>query len=447
MNFQEGAGIPASSQDGEAQTNACVGHQPGRAPADSSFKSDPHPGKPKILFIGLAESTHTHSWIDLLEGAGFNVRLFALPSGVPPDDWQVRTYITSYYHAALDPPTRAALHPSNRAARFAKRQVARARGVRTVEELAEQWLAKVVREWQPDVVHTLGLDPSGDFYFRARRKYRLEGIGRWVLQTRGGSDLALTHLDPSRRDQVAEVLRTCDQLLSDNRENFRIARSMGVREDQFSRIGTVPGTGGIDVDTLARKWDGTPSSRRLVLVPKVYECMWAKTLPVYEAIRLCWERIQPCEIHLLSMNWEAIQWYWALPEHIRRACHAHARLPRARVLEMMTGARVMLAPSLIDGTPNSMFEAMAAGALPIVSPLETITPVAEQETNVLFARNLYPHEIAEALCRAMSDDALVDGAAERNLELVRRLADRSKIKPRVVEFYETLAKESRGVSA
>ena len=38
----------------------------------------------------------------------------------------------------------------------------------------------------------------------------------------------------------------------------------------------------------------------------------------------------------------------------------------------MTRARVMLAPSLVDGTPNSMFEAMASGALPIVSPLETI---------------------------------------------------------------------------
>jgi glycosyltransferase involved in cell wall biosynthesis len=90
-----------------------------------------------------------------------------------------------------------------------------------------------------------------------------------------------------------------------------------------------------------------------------------------------------------------------------------------------------------------MWEAMAAGALPIVSPLETIRPIAEHERNVLFARNLYPHEIAEALCRAMSDDALVDSVAKRNLEVVRRRADRSKIRPRVIEYYESLAKEQR----
>ena len=82
----------------------------------------------------------------------------------------------------------------------------------------------------------------------------------------------------------------------------------------------------------------------------------------------------------------------------------------------------MLAPSLVDGTPNSMFEAMAAGALPIVSPLETIRAIVEDARNVLFAGNLYPDEIAEALVRAMTDDSFVDEASTVNLDLVRRLA-------------------------
>ena len=105
----------------------------------------------------------------------------------------------------------------------------------------------------------------------------------------------------------------------------------------------------------------------------------------------------------------------------------------------MTTARVMLAPALTDGVPNSMYEAMACGAFPIVSPLETIFPVAKHEENVLFARNLYPHEIAEALTRAMTDDALVESAAQKNIELVSRVAGRDQIRPRVIEFYEKLA--------
>jgi hypothetical protein len=63
----------------------------------------------------------------------------------------------------------------------------------------------------------------------------------------------------------------------------------------------------------------------------------------------------------------------------------------------------------------------------------------EPERNVLFARNLYPGEIAEALVRAMRDDALVDRAAANNLELVSRLADRAELAGRVATFYEAIA--------
>ena len=107
----------------------------------------------------------------------------------------------------------------------------------------------------------------------------------------------------------------------------------------------------------------------------------------------------------------------------------------------MPGARVMLAPALIDGVPNSLYEGMACGSYPIVSPLETIRSVVKNEENVLFARNLYPNEIAGALERAMTDDALVDAASQRNLELVRRIAGRDVIRPRVIEFYENLCRK------
>ena len=428
----------------------------------TSFDVDPYPGRPKILFVGLAESTHTHSWINLLEKSELNVRLFALPSGfgLPPENWKVRTYVTTYTPLKLDPDIRANLYSRLGQVQrlLQKRYIRRLHLYRKVEPLSqkrfirhllgpargpEEWLAQVIRQWQPDVIHTLGLDPASHFYFQVRNRFKLAGIGKWVLQLRGGSDLTLTRLDPELSPRISQVLLECDQLLSDNKQSFSFALEMGVREEQISTIGTVPGTGGIDVAALARSWHGPPSSRRIILWPRAFESLWSKALPVFEALKMSWDRIQPCEIYMLAMDQadETRLWYLTLPEWIRRFCYAEDRIPRDKVLQLMTQARVMLSPSLIDGTPNTMWEAMAAGALPIVSPLETIRPVVEQERNVLFARNLYPHEIAEALSRAMSDDALVDEAAKRNLEVVRRRADRSKIGPRVVEYYEGLAKE------
>src|SRR5262245_2666701 len=192
------------------------------------FNSDPFPGRPKILFIGLGQNSHTYSWIDLLEGAPFNVRLFSMPTGSPPDGWPTKTYVTCYHSSRVSSSTRSSLYPANSVRRFVKRQTERMLGHPDVTSMAGHWLAKILREWQPDIVHTLGIEQGGEFFLGIRRKFHLEHIGKWVLQTRGGSDLALTHLNPERRTQLVDVLGACDQLISDNLDNFRIARELGV---------------------------------------------------------------------------------------------------------------------------------------------------------------------------------------------------------------------------
>jgi glycosyltransferase involved in cell wall biosynthesis len=241
------------------------------------------------------------------------------------------------------------------------------------------------------------------------------------------------------------VLNECDQVLSDNKVNFTFVQELGVNKERIASLSPIPGTGGIDVTSLLQYRCDPPSSRRMILWPKAYDSPWSLALPVFEAIKLIWAHIQPCHIHMLAMTPQTRMWYWELPEEIRAYCHCEQKIPREKVLTLMGQARIMLAPSLVDGIPNALYEAMAAGAFPIVSPLETIRTLVEDETNVLFARNLYPPEIAEAIRRAMSDDALVDKAAENNLELVQRVANRAVIGPQVVEFYEQLATQAQRI--
>ena len=405
----------------------------------SSFDTDELPGKPKILFIGLGESSHTHSWVELLNGSDFNVRLFSLPYGSPPPHWPIKTYLTEYGHNDFNPANRSYLFASGKWKRLAKRTAATLLGrTWTSSTLVERWLARIIRRWQPDIIHTLGMDPAGEFYFAVRRQYGLKSFGKWVQQTRGASDLPLRHVDPDLRPRILEVLKACDVLINDNQQDLRIARELGIREDQIASITPVPGTGGIDIESMAARRLTPTSQSRLILWPKAYETPWSKALPTLEALKLCWANIQPCEVRILATTPETRQWLRTLPQEMRNRCRIERRIPRDRVLELMTQARVMIAPSLLDGVPNSLYEAMAGGAFPIVSPLESICPVVEQEKNVLFARNLYPNEIADALTRAMRDDELVDATAERNLTLVRRIANRSTIRQRVIEFYQKL---------
>ncbi len=304
----------------------------------------------------------------------------------------------------------------------------------------EVWLAEIVRSWKPHVVHTLGLEPAAYIYSKAGKLIDETDRPVWVAQCRGGPDLALNRLLPLHRDRIKRVLEECNFLVADNRQNYQIAMDMGLSEKKVASVGIVPGTGGIDVAMLSRMGAEKPSQRpRLVLWPKAYECPQSKALPVLEALKLAWDRIKPCELYFTAIIQEEIHmWVETLPAEIRRSCHLHNRLERGELLDLMARARVLLAPSLSDGIPNSLYEAMACGAFPIVSPLETISAVVDR-ANVLFARNMYPQEIADALVEAMSNDALVDQCAGRNLELVREIADREVIGPRLVEFYLSLA--------
>jgi glycosyltransferase involved in cell wall biosynthesis len=304
-----------------------------------------------------------------------------------------------------------------------------------------EWLAKVIQTWQPDVIHTLGLDFASYFYLEARKRFDLANIGRWVVQVRGGPDLALHRYMPEYADKIRAVMQECDGLIADNASNYDYAVEMGLAPKKRSPLGVVPGTGGMHIEQLSQALSTLPSQRpRIILWPKAYNCPQSQAMPVFEAFKLAWERIEPCEVAMLCSGQSEIHmWFHTLPEKMQRDIHLYDRIPRTEVLDLMARSRVMLAPSMLDGVPNVLYEAMASGAFPIVSPLETITPLVKDEENVLFARNLYPHEITEALVRAMNDDQLVDAAAERNLELARRVADRAKIGPRVLAYYRGLA--------
>lgn len=431
----------------------------------NTFDVDPYPGNPKILFIGLGSSSHTHAWIDLISQSKLNIRLFAAPGGwMPPVDWKVRTYLpqlSSQLSEDLDPTMRQALYPApfylglqalRRILKFIRipfelsiaYSPKNKMGVlQSNADAPSAWLASVIKDWKPDVIHTLGLfdEQGGLFYYQCRKKYHLEEYGKWVVQLRGGSDLALRKHDPAFSSQIQDILTDCDSIITDNLANVDYIKRLGIQNSKIANIVPVPGTGGIDVDQLASLWNKLPSQRdRIILWPKAYESMWSKVLPVFEALKICWDDIQPCEIHMLAANPEVTTWYWNLPAHIREHCHLYDRIERFRVFELLTRARVMLAPSLIDGVPNVLYESMACGAFPIVSPLDTIRPVVKNEKNVLFARNLYPQELAEALTRAMTDDGLVDLCAQENLELVKRIADRGLIAVQVVDFYKSLIK-------
>jgi glycosyltransferase involved in cell wall biosynthesis len=297
-------------------------------------------------------------------------------------------------------------------------------------------LAQVIKDWQPHLIHTIGIDPAGFYAFEAIRRQSGTFRGKWVLQVLGGADLELTRFQDAFRRRIAIMADVAACIMCCNQRNVDHLLSLGVPVGRISPT-RIPGSGGIDVDSLSTGTE--PSSRRrLILWPKGYEAPWSKALPVLEALHDAWPQIRPCRIVVLAASPELRAWLPTLPDDMRAAIAMHDRVPLSAAHAFLRQARVMLAPTLIDGLQISLLEAMAAGALPIVSPLSSFPPALVDGQNALFARNLYPNEISAALCRAMADDALVDQAAAANLPLVRGIADLHTTAPAVVAVYRDL---------
>jgi len=472
---------------------------------DELFEEDSYPGKPKILFIGLSNSSHTRSWIDLLTGTEFNIRLFSSNYGIPPLGWEIATYITSTSPLEDAGKYRKNLHPTSleiqnyneesqkyneelqkykrkknsfyllsvakrglnlyarlfnlpevdyNYTRFIHRSLHNRRlsekcqfmrtplppvPLQAKAESPQAWLAQLIRDWKPDIIHALGCFDSqgGEFLYETIKSFGLNYKGKVVVQLRGGSDLTLRRHDPEIAKQILDIFSKCDQIITDNYFNIEYIKKLGFA-DKIASIAPVPGTGGLDTDVEIEDIVLPSKKERIILWPKAYESLWSKALPVMEALTSAWNEIKPCRIYMTASTPETETWFWTLPVEIRKSCTLVQRIPQNELMELMKKARVLLAPSLVDGTPNSLYEAMINGAFPIVSPLDTIKPIVKNKVNVLFARNLYPKEISQALVRAMSDDALVDNAAKNNLRLVKKIASRRIISKRVVEYYNYL---------
>jgi hypothetical protein len=184
------------------------------------FDVDPYPLSPRILFIGIAHSTHTHGWIDLLRGGRLNIRLFAMPSEAADLQGGTKTYWSvpstkpqNDLHRHIDYPL------AKRGASSGGLQIPGS-GEKAFDP--SEWLSYIIRDWRPDIIYTLGIFDSqgGWFYLETRKRFGLQDSGTWVVQVRGGSDVALRRYNPETAKQINEIFQECDQIITDNSANI-----------------------------------------------------------------------------------------------------------------------------------------------------------------------------------------------------------------------------------
>lgn len=297
-------------------------------------------------------------------------------------------------------------------------------------------LSYAIQDFSPDVVHTFGFTPSALIFNLL--PFTLKSRCKWILQTRGGSDTAF-HRSDAWIECFREILPQAAAVICDNEGNFSFFAKVGAEARRHPVLSIAPGTGGITPEMFAPVTELEKREPRLIF-SKAYESQWSKGLPVFEGIVKSMELLPHITATVIPDSIDIQNALHLLPAKIKERITVLGGMPRHEFTKLMGQAQVAVMPSLVDGVPNTLYEAFAAGVIPVVSPLDTITPFFEEGKNVFFARNLYPDEVSLAIVKAFTDRTR-NAIIKNNLKKFEEFANRNMISSKVCKLYKAVSAE------
>lgn len=309
-----------------------------------------------------------------------------------------------------------------------------------------RWLAERL---QPDLIHALRIPYEGMLAAWAPPEIPLI-VSTW------GNDLTL-HAEGSAAMAALtrRTLARADAFMADTHRDVRLARAWGLRAEAPAAV--VPGSGGLDMDELSAvrekvvRWgssfdgelelgpdvDGT--SAPLVINPRGFRTGSVRQDTFFEALPLVLERNPKVRFACAAMagQREAQQWLERL--NLRKQVALLPMLPQADLWELFARAAVSVTVSQHDGTPNSLLEAMALGALPVAGDIESIREWIIPGVNGLLVEPDKPQALAEAILMAVDNPGLRRRAAEANAQIVSERAASTVVREQIDAFYRKAA--------
>jgi glycosyltransferase involved in cell wall biosynthesis len=382
----------------------------------------------------MSDSIHTARWINQLRGQGWDIHLF--PSIdveiVHPDLKNINVYYTFYgRHKNCDKSIRLHGIPviSDNMALFGRESLKRmAPNVRRFQ------LERTVRRLRPDIIQTMEIQAAG--YLMLGVKERFSGkLPPWIL-TPWGSDIYLFGRLNEHRDKIKHVLAACDYYLCECKRDIQLAQEMGLRGEILPLL---PAAGGFDLVQASQFRQCDPTSARRLILLKGYQGWAGRALVGLRAIALCADILRGYRVAVYLANddvkiaAELVSKSTGVPIEIVPYCK------HDDMMRLYGQSRISVSLSISDGVPNSLLESMVMGAFPIQSCTSCADEwIVDGETGLIVPPE-DPEPIAAAIRRAVSDDALVDRAAELNAQVSRERLDEAVIQPQVIEMYEKIA--------
>ncbi|MCP4397496.1 MAG: glycosyltransferase family 4 protein [bacterium] len=395
----------------------------------------------RILFVAMANSIHTARWISQLSETGWNLHLF------PVDGDAIHPFIkhltvhkfTRKTLSEVDPSIHiSGIWPFSRGAGVIKR---------IIKHFWPAWeeqvwlLTRTIRTFQPDIIHSLEMQHAAYLTQLVKQQY-LKQFPTWIYSC-WGSDIYYFQQFEDHRERLTRVLRSCDFLFTDAKRDVQLAKRYGFRGEV---LGTFPGAGGFMIDQMRSSVvEMTRPSSRKVIVVKSYHGWVHRPHIILKALERCRDELQGYTIIMYLANDQEIIKKMKQLSHrlgVEFEIFRHTTI-HAEVLRLFVRARLSLASNISDGVPNSMLESMTMGAFPIQSDTGSTAEWIQHGVNGMLAAPEDVDGFALAIKTALTNDAMVDHAADMNLHVLKTRIDYSIVQPQVLEAYRKALRHER----
>jgi hypothetical protein len=388
----------------------------------------------KILFVAMINSIHTVRWVNQLKDQGWDIHLF------PVEDWGIhcdfRNVTVHNYFCRKPHGLDKSIHvvgswPFLRISALVRRFIKK-----MIPLLISKKLARTIRILEPDIVHSLEIQHAGYLTLAASKQFR-KNFPKWIV-TNWGSDILVFGQQLEHRDKIRAVLTACNYYDCECHRDVELAKAFGFKGQVLP---VLPNTGGFNIKRMQEfRTAGLPSARRLIVL-KGYQGWAGRALIGLKSIELCADSLKGYEIAVylaeneVKIAAEKFSQTTGIPIEIIPYC-SHDDM-----LRLHGRARISIGLSIGDAASTSMLEAMVMGSFPIQSCTACANEWITDGISGIIVPPEDPENLAEAIKRAISDDALVDRAAEINTQTALERLNYSSIQQQVILMYEQVVKE------
>ena len=398
--------------------------------------------KTKILFVCMTDSIHSAKYMRVFENDNrFDIRIFPVyyckTHTIITENKNVRVcdvnYINKivetlsftpfmgckYYKTFVDSIIPAVRKLSNMGLIFDKNKF-------------ENKLYKEILKFNPDIIHSMEFQHASYMVNNVHERIVDSGMKfpHWIVSN-WGSDIYLYRYFYEHLEKIEEILKNCDNYISECKRDIKIATDLGLDRDKVM-LPIIPNSGWFYNDMC----DYIPNNERKYIMVKGYQGWSGRCFNTIEAIKNCDKDILNSFTIVLYSCSEDVK--FLMEYYSNKYSIKYKILPNgtsnSEISKHFKMAKLYIGLSISDGISTSLLEAMGCGAFPIQSNTSCADEWIKNGING-FVVDPYDTPLITERMERILDNPHLDNICKKNIELINEKMNESEIKKIILGRY------------